>query len=179
VRTRLVETGDAAAMLAIWNPEVLETSVSFDLETRTITEQVAWIDEHRGPHPCLVAIGDGDVGDHTNSGERLLGFASLSRFREKPAYATTAESSIYVHRDARGQRVGERLLTDLLAAAVTSGFHSVIARIVGENRPSILLHERCGFTVVGTEVEVGRKHGQWLDVIQYQCVLGGSSPTRS
>jgi L-amino acid N-acyltransferase len=178
VRTRLVEVDDAAAMLAIWNPEVLETSVSFDLETRSVPEQVAWIEDHRGPHPCLVALDRGLVGAPTGSGERLLGFASLSRFRDKPAYATTAESSIYVHRDARGRRVGERLLTDLLGAAVTSGFHSVIARIVGENRASIALHERCGFRVVGTEVEVGRKHGQWLDVIQYQCVLGGGSPRR-
>lgn len=175
MRTRLAEPSDAAAMLAIWNPEVVETTVSFDLEPRTVAEQVAWIESHRGPHPCLVAVDDGEVGEPLASGERLLGFASLSRFREKPAYVTTAESSIYVHREARGKRVGERLLTDLLAAAKTSGFHSVIARIVGENRASIALHERCGFRVVGTEVEVGRKHGQWLDVIQYQYVVGGDA----
>ena len=74
-------------------------------------------------------------------------------------------------RAARGRGVGERLLTDLIAAANGSGFHSIIARIVGENSGSIRLHEKVGFTLVGTELEVGRKHGRWLDVVEYQYVV--------
>ncbi len=59
----------------------------------------------------------------------------------------------------------------LIEVCSHSGFHSLIARIVGENQPSIVLHERCGFTLVGTEFEVGRKHGRWLDVVEYQYVV--------
>jgi phosphinothricin acetyltransferase len=95
----------------------------------------------------------------------------VSPFRERPAYATTVENSVYVHRGARGRGVGEQLLNDLIATAKHSGFHSIIARIVGENASSIRLHEKCGFTLVGTEVEVGRKHGRWLDVVEYQYVM--------
>ena len=67
--------------------------------------------------------------------------------------------------------LGETLLRELLATAGESGFHSLIARIVGENEGSIRLHEKCGFTLVGTEIEVGRKHGRWLDVVEYQYVV--------
>jgi phosphinothricin acetyltransferase len=176
MRTRLVEADDAAAILAIYNPEVVETTVSFDLIPRSMDEQLEWIQAHRGTHPCIVAINEEDeIGEKGARGERILGFASVSAFRERPAYATTVENSVYVHRAARGRRVGEVLLKDLIRLAGESGFHSLIARIVGENRASITLHERCGFRLVGTEVEVGRKHGLWLDVVEYQYVVPESS----
>jgi phosphinothricin acetyltransferase len=170
--TRLVEAGDADALMAIYNPEVIETTVSFDLVPRGREEQVAWIEQHRSTHPCIVAVNeDDDLGEPGARGERILGFASLSPFRNRPAYATTVENSVYVLRAARGRRVGERLLNDLVALAQECGFHSIVARIVGENAASIRLHASCGFRLVGTETEVGRKHGLWLDVVEYQIVL--------
>jgi L-amino acid N-acyltransferase YncA len=172
MRTRLVEVDDASALVNILNPEIIETTVSFDLVPKTITEQREWILEHQATHACLVAVNEEDeVGELGANGERVLGFASFSPFRERPAYATTVENSVYVHREARGRGVGEVLMRELLVTAQKSGFHSVIARIVGENGGSIRLHEKVGFTLVGTELEVGRKHGRWLDVVEYQCVL--------
>ncbi|MEI7654075.1 MAG: N-acetyltransferase family protein [Actinomycetota bacterium] len=172
MRTRLVERDDAAAMLAIYNPEVIETEISFDLVPRSLEEQVDWISAHQSSHPCLVAVNDVDsVGEKGAFGDRIIGFASVSAFRERPAYATTVENSIYVHREVRGRGVGDQLLRALIATAADYGFHSLIARIVGDNQGSIVLHERCGFTLVGTEIEVGRKHGKWLDVVEYQHVI--------
>ena len=171
MRTRLVEVEDAPALMAIYNPEVLETTVTFDLVARTLAEQEAWILAHRATHPCLVALNEEDeIGEEGARGERILGFALVSPFRDRPAYATTVENSVYVHRGARGRGVGERLLRELIALASESGYHALIARIVGENDSSIRLHEKCGFSLVGTEIEVGRKHGQWLDVVEYQYV---------
>ena len=172
MRTRLVELDDAQALMNIYNPEVIETSVSFDLVPRSLLEQETWIRAHQATHPCIVAVDDaGDLGEVGARGERILGFALVSYFRSRPAYATTVENSVYVHRDARGRGVGEVLLLELIATAQESGFHSLIARIVGENEGSIRLHEKCGFTLVGTEIEVGRKHGRWLDVVEYQYVV--------
>ena len=51
------------------------------------------------------------------------------------------------------------------------GFHAVIARVVGDNEASIALHRACGFDLVGVEREVGRKHRQWLDVVELQRLL--------
>ena len=101
----------------------------------------------------------------------MLGFASLSPFRPRPAYAPTVEDSVYVHRDRRGQGIGELLLRDLLDLATDHGFHSVIARIVGGHDASIALARKCGFEQVGCEREVGRKFGRWLDVVLMQRML--------
>ena len=79
MRTRLVERDDAAAMLAIYNPEVIETEISFDLVPRSLEEQVDWISAHQSSHPCLVAVNDVDsVGEKGAFGDRIIGFASVS-----------------------------------------------------------------------------------------------------
>jgi L-amino acid N-acyltransferase len=160
-RTRLVERRDADALRAIYNVEVLESTVTFDLVPRSLADQLAWIDEHSGGHPAIVAVDDGEVG----------GFASLSPYRPRPAYATTVEDSVYVRRDLRGQGVGRLLLGDLVQLARHHGFHSVVGRIVGDHAASIALHTACGFQPVGREREVGRKFNRWLDVVLMQRML--------
>jgi phosphinothricin acetyltransferase len=162
MRTRLAEPRDAEATRAIYNLEVLETTVTFDLVPRSLADQMAWIAEHSGGHPAIVAVDDGD---------EVQGFASLSPFRPRPAYAPTVEDSVYVRRERRGDGIGELLLRDLLDLATDHGFHSVIARIVGGHHASIKLHDKCGFEQVGAEREVGRKFGRWLDVVLMQKML--------
>jgi L-amino acid N-acyltransferase YncA len=163
VTIHLVERRDAEAIRAIYNTEVADSTVTFDLVPRTLDEQVDWIDEHTGARPAVVAVDE-------VTGE-VLRFGSQSPFKERPAYATTVEDSIYVRRDRRGEGIARRLLEELLRLAADHGFHSVIARIVGGHAASIALHERCGFAVVGTEREVGRKFGKWLDVVELQRML--------
>lgn len=167
VTVRLARRTDAEAIRAIYNREVTASTVVFDLVPRTLDAQVEWIDDHSGAHPALVAVDrDGDV----------LGFGSLPRYRSRPAYGTTVEDSVYVRADARGRGVGSSLLAELVATATANGFHSVIARIVGANDVSIALHRGCGFRLVGVEREVGRKFGQWLDVVVMQRMLA-TDPT--
>lgn len=158
---RLVQRADADAIRAIYNPEVLESTVTFDLVARTHDEQVRWIDDHSGGHPAIVAVRDGEV----------VGFASVSPYRSRPAYATTVEDSVYVRRDVQGEGVGRALLSHMVDLTRDHGFHSMIARIVGGHAASIALHAACGFEKVGIEREVGRKFGKWLDVVLMQRLL--------
>ena len=174
MRIRLAELADADAILAIYNVEVLETANTFDMVPRTRAEQEAWILEHSGVHPALVATedpGPGVAGPVGANGELVLGFGSLSAFRERSGYSATAENSVYVDRAQRGRGVGRALLAELLRLASAHGFHSVIARIAGHNEVSIGLHKAAGFELVGVEREVGRKHRQWLDVVELQRLL--------
>lgn len=154
---------DAEAIRAIYNVEVEGSTVTFDLVPRTVEEQVAWITEHSGGHPAIVAV---DADDGT-----IVGFGSLSPYKERPAYFTTVEDSIYIAADQRSRGIGNRLLSELVRLAQQYGYHSMIARIVGGHDASIRLHRQCGFEIVGTEKEVGRKLGRWLDVVVMQRML--------
>ncbi len=161
MHVRLARPTDSDPILEIYNEAVLRSTATFDLVPRTEAEQAAWMTEHRGPHPAIVAIDEGVV----------VGFASLSPYRDKHAYATTVENSVYVHVDRRRGGIGRALLEELLRLAARHGFHAVIARIGENNTASIGLHEACGFTLVGVEREVGRKFNRWLDVSVLQRIL--------
>ena len=158
---RLAQATDAEAIRAIYNLEVLKSTVTFDLVPRTHDDQRAWLAAHSGAHPAVVAV----------DGHEVAGFGSLSPYKDRPAYATTVEDSVYVHRDRRGVGIGKLILGELLDLGTIHGFHAVMARIVGDHQASIALHEGCGFTLVGVEKEVGRKFGRWLDVVELQRLL--------
>ena len=164
MKYRLATHDDAEPIRAIYNREVLGSTVTFDMVARTPEEQLAWMDEHSGAHPAVVA-----VDDH----EHVCGFGSLSPYRPRPAYRTTVEDSVYVAAGVRGQGVGRGLLEELVRLAAAHGFHTVMARIVGGHEASIALHRACGFDLVGVEREVGRKFGRWLDVALMQRLIEG------
>jgi len=161
VEIRLARLDDAEAIRQIYNREVSTSTVTFDLVPRSLDQQRTWLGARSGAHAVIVAEDEGEV----------VGFASLSPFRDRPAYNSTVEDSIYVRSDQRGRQVGHRLLEELLSLAAQHGFHTVIARIVGGHEASIGLHRRLGFSEIGTEREVGRKFGTWLDVVAMQRML--------
>jgi phosphinothricin acetyltransferase len=162
ITVRLAGVGDAEAIRTIYNREVVGSTVTFDLVPRTLEEQVRWMEARAGVHAVLVAA--------DTRGE-VCGFGSLSPYRDRPAYSTTVEDSVYVDPAQQGRGVGKLLLTELVALATAHGFHSVMARIVGGHAASIALHAACGFETVGTEREIGRKFGRWLDVVVMQRLL--------
>jgi phosphinothricin acetyltransferase len=161
MEVRLATAEDAEPIRAIYNVEVLESTVTFDLVPRSREEQLTWLADHGGAHPAVVAVMAGVV----------VGWGSLSRYKSRPAYATSVEDSVYVHRDHRGQGIGRAVLAELVRMAGTHGFHTIMGRIVGGHQASIELHRGCGFELVGVEREVGRKFGRWLDVVLMQRMV--------
>ena len=160
---RTANLADAEAIRTIYNHEVEHTTATFDLVPRTLSDQQQWLSARAGAFAAIVAT-DGPQGE-------VVGFASLSPYKERAAYRTTVEDSIYVRRDQHGRGVGRHLLGHLLEVAEASGFHSVMARIEASGTASRRLHAACGFELVGVEREVGRKFNRWLSVALMQCVL--------
>jgi len=152
---------DAAAIRDIYNLEVETSTATFDLVPRSLDEQRSWLAARSGAFAALVAVDEGGV----------IGFASLSPYKERAAYRTTVEDSVYVSRDHHGQGVGRALLGHVVDVAAASGFHAVMARIEAGGTASRALHAACGFELVGVEREVGRKFNRWLDVAVMQRLL--------
>jgi L-amino acid N-acyltransferase YncA len=162
ITVRLAGLGDAEAMRTIYNNEVRTATSTFDLVPRSRTDQERWLAARSGAFSAIVAAAaDGEV----------LGFGSLSPYKERAAYRTTVEDSVYVDPAHQGHGIGVTLLTRLVEIARSSGFHTVIARIEASGTASRALHARCGFELVGIEREVGRKFNRWLDVAVMQLML--------
>jgi phosphinothricin acetyltransferase len=118
--------------------------------------------------PYLVAEADG----------RVLGYAYAAPYRARPAYRHTLEDSVYVDRDSTGRGVGRMLLERLVTECAARGYRQLVA-VIGDsaNRPSIALHEACGFARVGLLPAVGFKLGRWVDSVLMQRALGDGDRT--
>ncbi len=179
IRVRAARAADAEGIRSIYNHEVENTTATMDLVTRSLADQVEWLAARSGAFSALVAVRPAPPGadprfvveSDEGADEEILGFASLSPYKERAAYRPTVEDSVYVRRDLGRQGVGRVLLGELIDRARSSGFHSMMARIEASGAASRGLHGACGFREVGIEREVGRKFNRWLDVVLMQKML--------
>ena len=154
---------DVPALLEIYNDAVLHTTASYDYEPKTLAERTAWLAHHQQEgYAVFVAV---------DPAGRVVGWSSLSRFREKIGYQFTAENSLYVAASHRGQGLGKLLLAPLIPAARQRGLRVILALIDAENTASRRLHARFGFEQVAHLKQAGFKFGRWLDVIYMELLL--------
>jgi phosphinothricin acetyltransferase len=149
---------DLDQVAAIYTHESLHAYSTFETEARPAS---SWAHKLETGDVFLVAVEE----------DRVLGFAYASPFRERPAYHRTRETSVYVHGDARGRRVGSLLYDALLPRLREAGTHTAVALIALPNDASVRLHERAGFGHAGTMREVGDKLGRMIDVGIWQAML--------
>ena len=156
VTIRHVEQADLPALLAIYNYYVAHTPVTFDVAPRTLAQRQAWLDGFAptGRYQCFVAMKAGAP----------IGWSCSAPFKQKAAYETSAETSIYVAPDETERGLGRRLYETLFAALAGEDLHRLYAGITVPNDASVALHEKMGFRLVGTYDEVGRKFGRFWDV---------------
>lgn len=152
---------DLQAMLAIYNEAILNQTSTFDLEEQTMEQRKIWFSKYGSKYPLIVADFDGQV----------VGYASLSPFRDKEAYDKTVEISVYIDKGQRGRGIGKALMAKILELAKTLNYHTVIAGITAGNEVSVKIHENFGFEYIGCFKEVGYKFNQWQDVLFYQKMI--------
>ena len=154
---RAGRSSDLPALTEIYNHYVEHTHVTFDLEPFTVDQRREWFSHYAetGRHRLLVAeSADGAV----------LGYATSGRFRDKPAYGPSVETTVYCATSATGHGVGSALYTALFEALRDEDVHRAYAGVALPNDASLALHRRFGFTEIGTFREVGRKFDKWWDV---------------
>jgi phosphinothricin acetyltransferase len=170
VELRAARPDDLPALLDIYNHWVRVSTATFDLEPLTLDAWRPWFEQHRHPdRPLLVAERIADGGE----GRELLGGAWLSGWRPRPGFARTAESSIYLHPEARTRGLGRALYGALIDRARERGMHTLIAVITPPNPASVELHRSLGYERVGVTREVGWKFERWQDSEIWQLLLEG------
>ncbi len=156
---RPAEPGDAASIAAIWNHIIRDTTVTFTTEEKTREGLCAMMADRA---PGVVVAQEGGV---------ITGFATYGPFRNGPGYAHTLELTIQLVPEGRGRGLGRALMSALEEVARGDGVHVLMAGISGANPGSVAFHARLGFQTCGTLREVGRKWGEWLDLVLMQKIL--------
>ena len=153
----------APEILAIFNHAILNTTALWEYKARTLeTMQIWFAAKAAGNFPVIGALDDAG---------KLIGFASYGTFRPWAAYKYSVEHSVYIRSDQQGKGLGKLFMHELIKAAKSQGYHTVIGAIDLDNKGSIALHEKLGFEYAGTLKQAGYKFGRWLDFVFYQLVL--------
>lgn len=153
----------AEPILAIFNEAIANSTAVYEYQLRTPQSMVSWFEDKKaGRYPVIGAVDEAGV---------LMGFATYGVFRARPAYKYSVEHSVYVHKDHRGKGLGRVLLQQIIDAARAQDYHVMVGGIDMANTGSIALHEKLGFSHVGTIRQAGFKFGRWLDLGFYQLLL--------
>jgi phosphinothricin acetyltransferase len=156
---------DLAGLNDVYNEYVASAHYTFDVEPMSIEARREWFTHYStsGRHRVFVAV----------NGDAVVGYASSGRYRVKPAYETSIETSVYLAPDAIGNGLGTKLYAALFEALRGEDVHRAYAGIALPNPASIALHERFGFKKAGHYTEQGRKFGRYWDVAWYEKPLEG------
>ena len=160
---------DLPALQRIYAHHVLHGLASFEEQPPTLDEMARRRRELlRDGYPYLVGEADGQV----------IGYSYAGRYRPRPAYRHTVESTVYVADGQTRRGFGQALLGALIERCTAQGFRRMIA-VIGDDAhlPSIKLHEALGFRLAGHLHAVGFKHGRWVDSVLMERALGAGDST--
>lgn len=159
---RVATQDDAADILAIYAPNVLEPAISMETAAPDVATMRQRIEKTLATYPFLVEEHDG----------RIAGYVYAGPHRERQAWHWCCETTVYAHRDFRRLGVAERLYRALFALLRLQKFRHAFAFIMLPNPSSVRLHERCGFVQRAYYPQAGHKQGAWYDVGAWQLALG-------
>ncbi len=164
IEIRRAQKPDLARINDIYNHYVAHTAITFDFEPITADQRSVWFEQFStdGPHQLFVALREG----------RVIGFSYGHAFRQKPAYETTVETTVYLAHDVTRRGIGTRLYEALFEALSGQDLRMAVAGITLPNDASVALHEAFGFKPTGVLHEVGRKFDKYWDVAWYEKRLG-------
>lgn len=154
---RALTEGDWDAVARIYADGLATGVASFETEVPTWQ---AW-DAKCLPAPRLVAV-EHDV---------VLGWTAVSPTSSRHCYHGVVEHSVYVDASARRTGIGRALLEALIAQAPAHGIWTIQTSILAANGPSLALHDRCGWRVVGTRERIAQRDGVWQDSVLLEIRL--------
>jgi phosphinothricin acetyltransferase len=174
MKVRPARDGDIPAILALWNPQIRETTITFSSEEKTAAGLREMIAVRRAA-ACeffVAEAGADDGGGQGGGGQGgLLGLATYAQFRAGNGYAYSMEHTVVISPGAWGRGVGRALMAAVETHARAAGFHTMVAAVTGENARALAFHRAMGYADVGLLPEQGRKFGRWLDLVLLQKSL--------
>jgi phosphinothricin acetyltransferase len=154
--------GDAERIAEIYNYYIGNTIITFEEEAVSVGEISSRIADTTGASlPWLVLEEDAEI----------IGYAYASKWRARPAYRHSVETTVYLSKGNSGKGFGRLIYAELISQLASAGFHTALGGIALPNEASVRLHEALGFKKAAHFQEVGNKFGQWIDVGYWQVRL--------
>lgn len=161
---RVAELVDLPRLVEIYNQAIASQQVTGDTVPFSVEERREWFRRHQ-PDSYPIYIYSDDQG-------KVLGFLTLSPYRDRPAMRRTAEVSYYVDYAHHHQGIASALMEHALAGCARLGYRVLLAIVLEWNDPSVRLLEKFGFQKWGMLPEVADFSGRLCGHLYYGRRVG-------
>jgi phosphinothricin acetyltransferase len=165
---RIATKDDAAGMLEIYAPFILNSGITQETEVPSVDEFQKRILANLEERPWLVC----------KINNEIAGYAYAGKHRDRKGYQWCTEPSVYISEKFFGLGVANALYTALFDILKLQGYVNAYAVITLPNDRSIAFHKKFGFDYLTTYPKIGYKLGQWHDVgwMQYEIIPHKKDP---
>jgi phosphinothricin acetyltransferase len=136
---RNADSSDLPAIVAIYNAAIPGRLATADIEPVSLDSRRSWFhDRDFSRHPIWVYESPGFA-------QPIRGWLSFKPFYGRPAYAATAEVSIYVDPSSQRGGIATQLMEHAIRQAAVLQLTTFLAFVFAHNTPSLDLCRKFGF----------------------------------
>lgn len=157
----LAQPIDYTKIANIYNEYIQGGGATMDEVLKTATDISYWVDNFNDRERLFVL----------KKLEQIIGWGIIKKYSDRSGYRTTCETAVYLTNTQLGKGYGTFFKKYLMQVCQTLGYRHLVAKILGGNAASVAYNQRLGYTIVGTQKEVGFRDGQWHDVVIMQYLF--------
>lgn len=152
---------DYLAIANIYNEYIINGGATMDEVIKTDKDIAGWVEKFNDRERLFV------LKKHS----QIIGWGIIKKYSDRSGYKTTCETAIYLTASEKGNGYGTFLKKYVMQVCKDLGYRHLVAKILGGNEASIVYNQKLGYTIVGTQKDVGFRDGQWYDVVIMQYLF--------
>lgn len=152
---------DCAAIASIYNEYISAGTATMDATLKTQEDIVGWLDKFND-RECLYSL---------KRDNKVIGWGIVKRYSDREGYRFACETAIYLTKSELGKGYGSFLKKFVIEQCKTFNYRHLVAKIWAKNKVSVDYNIKLGYTIVGTQKNIGFRNEEWLDVVIMQLLL--------
>ncbi len=158
---KIAEPADFSKIAAIYNEYIRLGNSTMEEKIHDEKDIAAWLEKFNKRERLYVM----EVADE------VIGWGIIKRYSDRNGYRFAAETAVYFASSQLGKGYGSRMKKYLIEQSRLLEYRHLVAKIFAKNETSIQYNLKLGYTIVGTQKNIGFKNGKWQDVVILQLLL--------
>ncbi|HAA16648.1 MAG TPA: N-acetyltransferase [Cytophagales bacterium] len=152
---------DYRAIAEIYNEAIHKGNASMEEAIKSEADIAGWVSKFHARERLYAQV----------KGDDVVGWGIIKRYSDREGYRFACETAVYLRQSETRKGYGSAMKKHLITEARSMDYHHLVAKIFAINESSIQYNLQLGYTIVGTQKEIGFKNGQWMDIVIMQLVL--------
>ena len=161
LKIEICEPSNYQTIADIYNEHIIQHYCTMELNLQTANDIESWVNDFNDRERLYVLKKE----------EQVIGWGIIKKYSIRLGYYHACEISIYLQKTATGNGYGPMFKKFLIEECKALNYHHIVSKVWANNRASVRYNQKSGFTIVGTQKEIGYIDGKWIDVVIMQYLI--------